>query len=556
MHNAKVQANVVFLADNQRTLIHSEPIVEQAAIFHKLPAASAHRGPAMENFSLDVVRHIVDRKGGDTDLIIHVGDMLNNSCTSEFEDVMAVLRAKKGRPVYVAPGNHDGFYLGITSPIEIQSKGWSIGLLNEQGGWAQNCTPTDDKKNCDDNWAGCLAFDRKENLAAWTKAGWSKSSDPESWPCEESDPPLCVERANPSCRDGETPGCKNFIDWSGYAANILDKYSYVLAYVRDLGLDDYCRAPEGQGAGGACPKRMISTDDRLQVRCANPGAEADRPRLRHLREICWTELRDGTGPEGFDWQVYEGEAIPLRNEYRCQIGGKPCRYREREPWRHFVVQHVVLPQGAKDAPVHFLIMDTASYEPGTVFNAAGSLRNPFGIGAANTAQIRTLQREILTAWKDDIKEDDENAQIVLVGHHPVRDFDDESKDFLGQLARVPGVTHYISGDTHDGHDVRHADLSDLREANLGATIDAPIEYALGGPLDDESGRFELARYSMTPGKVRRHGKEMLERSYAKFDGTHEACETKGFAFDKVLPAFAPRETRSMETIFKASLERP
>lgn len=215
-HNASIDPSVVFLADNQKTLMISEPIVEQSGLFKEIPQASAHRGPAMENFSLDVVRHIVDRKGKGTQLTIHVGDLLNNSCRSEFRSAMDVLTAAKSRPIYIAPGNHDGFYLGITSPVEIESRSASGGLLNELGGWAQICTAAHKKKKNDDYNSDC-------------------PSDAETEGCDADKDYERYQRFE----TGKYLASKTDTRIDGYAYQTLDKYSYILTYLNELRLHEY-----------------------------------------------------------------------------------------------------------------------------------------------------------------------------------------------------------------------------------------------------------------------------------------------------------------------------
>lgn len=539
LHNAKVQPNVVFLADNQRTLATAEPIFEQSR-FVRSVSKTAHRRPAMENFSLDVVRHIIDRKGADAEFVIHVGDMLNNSCRSEFGEVMAALQANNGRPAYVAPGNHEGFYLGITAPIKVEASGASEGVLNELGGWAQICTPAYDKRTNPKYDQDCL--DKKKKC--------DENVDYHEYLRFETDRYLTGY---------------NIEEWDGYARNIIDKYSYTLSYLKKLDLDKYCNptiAEDGAGSSAnRCPARSAGRS--LVVRCAAPKLASNIQKLSHMQEICWTELNDGKGPKHdlYNWtNKNKPHEILERNEYRCkeegERRGEDCRYREKEPWRHFVVQHVIGSADATGQPVHFLLLDTASYEPGTVFNSDGALKALKGFGAADNAQIRPIQREIITRWVKEIREKPKRSQIVLVGHHPIKDLNHPSKRFLATLAEYPNVTHYISGDNHDGYDVRHADLDNLREVNLGATIDKPIEYALGGPSTDRPGVFDLARYFMTPGKDTKDGHYKFNRNYAESDGTFETCIDKGYAFEGTAPAFAPSASKGTTSTFGERLVTP
>ena len=537
LHNSSVQPKVVFLADNQRTLATSEPIFEQSA-FVRQASKTAHRRPGMENFSLDVVRHIIDKKGGETKLILHAGDILNNSCRQEFNDVMEILQSDPKRPAYVVPGNHEGYYLGITSPLAIESRGAFLGILNELGGWAQSCT---------------MAQDKEKNLCSAMKCSDKLNQDHECC-LGSADTEEYLRFENPRYLAGQGPSQKK-----PYISNVLDKYSYVLAYTKKLGLHDYCINSEKNVEN--CPISVKISNNSLNVRCARPRTNSHE----FLEEICWTELDDGDGPEGYDWEEKTGnKAFAERNDYKCKkvlnengrIGYKKCRYREQEPWRHFVVQHVASPFGPSGQLVHFLLLDTASYQSGEVFSSEGGLQSLGGFGAANNARIKPAQRKIIERWMREIRDDSMRAQIVLIGHHPIKDFDHASEQFLATLAEYPNVTHYISGDNHDGYDIRHANLSNLREINLGATIDAPIEYALGGPSTDRSGAFDLARFFMTPAKNTKDGHYKLDRYYAESDGTFERCIDKGYAFEGTAPAFAPSALENTTSAFGKRLVTP
>ncbi len=198
----------------------------------------------MENFSLNVVRHIVEDKGNEADFIIHVGDVLNNSCVSEFDEAMDSLTGKSERAVYVVPGNHDGFYLGMTSPTTIQSASALLGVLNELGGWAQACTPACDKK-------------RKDGLP--TCGGENETADTTS--NADRHDFLTFDRA------------ENLAGMNGYAVNVLDKYSYVLAYLKKLGITDHCASSKKDAPGKElCPAQNGLSDTSFVVRCAQPAS--------------------------------------------------------------------------------------------------------------------------------------------------------------------------------------------------------------------------------------------------------------------------------------------
>ena len=197
----RVQPEVLFLADNQRTLQTSEPIFELSAFSRAITNVTAHRRPAMELYSLDVVHHVMDKTYDGGKLVVHVGGVNNNSCRSEFSEMMTLLQSSSDRPVYIAPGSHDGYFLGITSPVVREARGMTLGAMNELGGWALAWTPAYEKKRNPENDSKrpFLTYDNLMHLAGTGPVG----IDPK---------------------------------WKGYAANVMDKYSYVLAYLASLGI--------------------------------------------------------------------------------------------------------------------------------------------------------------------------------------------------------------------------------------------------------------------------------------------------------------------------------
>lgn len=132
--------NVLFIADNQKALLLTYPIYEQSGDVERT-VGTAHRRASLDEFSLDILKYINQQSS--SNLIIHAGDLLNNSCKKEYDSAVKMLNNFK-KPWYIAPGNHDGYYLGISSPMKWGSKFQikdilKFGLLNERNGWNQVC---------------------------------------------------------------------------------------------------------------------------------------------------------------------------------------------------------------------------------------------------------------------------------------------------------------------------------------------------------------------------------------------------------------------------------
>lgn len=424
----------LLIADNQKAFINTEAIFEQSLLAESA-LNTAHRRAALDEFSLDIVEAIVEQT--QPQVILHLGDILNNSCAAEYDEVEAFFNRNHTVPWFVAPGNHDGFYVGISSPLRVESSPW---LIDERSGWAGICTDIKDK-----NGSG---FSQAQGL-------------------------------------------------DGHEKNILDKYGYVQRYLRSLGIvkqrlvaaaggqepaDDYVVCRENRGA---CVSEALMDRgyQRYYLHCldtqglrASSVPEALKVRMPYLKEVCWTEPNDFDSDEPYNDFDPSDETL-----------------KEPTAWRNFVVQRLEISRGGLTQPV--IMIDTAAYF-GTGVKENGDFILSSN-GAADAAQIVDPQWRVLQRWGA-ITE-----RPLILGHHPVVDFDETSLHRLGALIERSGALAYVSGDTHDGYDVYHriaeggSTVPWFREINLGSTIDAPLEYALFGAL--ETGvMLPLHRYAITP----------------------------------------------------------
>ncbi|MHC4342406.1 MAG: metallophosphoesterase family protein [Planctomycetota bacterium] len=97
-------------ADCQFHNLYSKPLPERNLSAEAL-AATAIRPPQLDLFSPDVLAWILKNGTGDTDVILHLGDAVNLATTGEFDAFLEVM-AQTDLPWFMAPGNHDVFYLG------------------------------------------------------------------------------------------------------------------------------------------------------------------------------------------------------------------------------------------------------------------------------------------------------------------------------------------------------------------------------------------------------------------------------------------------------------
>ncbi len=133
----KTSNEILFVADNQQAQVLTYPIREQSNFAEKT-VGTAHRRPALDEFAISLIDWIHNHETKKSSVLIHVGDLINNSCVEEYEYSEKVLNGLS-LEWYLTPGNHDGFYLGISSPLSWKGAGVN-GILDERRGWAQACT--------------------------------------------------------------------------------------------------------------------------------------------------------------------------------------------------------------------------------------------------------------------------------------------------------------------------------------------------------------------------------------------------------------------------------
>lgn len=431
----------LFLADNQLALLTTEPIVEQSAFAEKT-VNTAHRRAALDAFSLDIVKYITQTNNGEYGLIIHGGDLLNNSCRLEFDEAASLLN-KTGLPWFLAPGNHDGYYLGITSPRTISKGFGSFGnvVLDERGGWAQACVPVSQKRKI-----------------AKRKALLNQECDPKF-------------------------GRGFFSGYECYQDYVMDKVAFIHAYLEAIGVKEAIRLNKAN----VLPVKPLTDPSYhgYNLHCVTFDNNSKTGYFQgYLSDICWTQHKkigkDGRPP--FNWFRKEWA---LKDNYENQ-------WLEKKPWRNFLIQKLKL--NVKNKTAEVIIVDTSSYSSGEAINDNTGWAIPKTNGAADRGHLSMPQQGIIDRWVS------KDTKTILVGHHPLVDFDSISFKKIQNLFESSNSLVYISGDTHDGYDVLHKGNNgefNIREVNLGSTIDAPLEYAVGGFTGD---MFVLRRKSLTPTK--------------------------------------------------------
>jgi len=477
-----VGTTILFVADNQKALVTAEPIVEQGALVEKT-VNTAHRRAALDSFSLDVVQYMASQNQ-EIDLLVHGGDILNNSCSWEFMEFVKAIRALN-IPWFVAPGNHDGYFLGITSPLSLTKRIYlpGNGPLDERGGWAQACTS--------------MVTKREEHDGA-------------------------------SFRSIETYGI--------YEENVVDKVAYIGKYLDGIGLGDSSDWTTDVYSRDEDFTEAFAGYESYSLECLNFEESEGGLHNQFLREVCWTRKK---GEYDFLNKFYSDKA-----QYGYGGINLAEQWEDPHPWRNFIVQ--VLEVSAGYEKYDILIVDTSSYSPGIALTESGWMTDIPRYGAADTAHISEPQWNIIQKM---IKP---GRTTVVVGHHPLLDMDIASYQKIVELFSRHGAVRYVSGDTHSGYDVCFTDGSKpsgpgetcneqypIIESNLGSTIDAPLEYAIGGYYDD---RFYVRRKSLTPLRklddgvpgtdYKRAGAPInLPKIYASFDGDMWESKCAAYARD-------------------------
>ncbi|MCY9870406.1 metallophosphoesterase [Vibrio barjaei] len=431
-----------FLSDNQKALILSEPIREQSKLAKKA-TASAHRSPPQEEFSLDIVDYILDQDN--SGIIIHGGDAINNSCISEYQQFSNTMESSK-KEWYLAPGNHDGFYLGISSPESWRNRSNTLnGFLDERVGWAQACTPILKDR----------IYKQKKDITA-----------------------------------------RNDF--------IMDKFTFIQAYIQDKNLKDICSNDIEK-----CTHVKDYNNDQ-SIYCLEGSA---LPSNKALTRVCWTGKKDNI-------------ALNHNNYQESSLSNDTKKLTIDNAWQSFVVQLLVIP--VDNSIKNVLLIDTAAYsEINNAVKETGELKNNFGYGAADNSELVEAQQEIIDSWNEELGKKRQKIDLI-VGHHPIEDLEPNSFRYLVELTKKTSSKVYISGDTHDGFDISYIDNQGekiFRQANMGSTIDPPLEYAHLG-LDDEN-NIVIQRVSITDldkNKPRKESKMYgFSKNYATIDKLAKSC---------------------------------
>jgi len=104
---------VLLVADNQLNNLATAPAFIRSSVADRFKGVSI-RPPMLDLFARDVFCWAVRELGADR-FVLHLGDALNISCTSEWRLFVEMMRDVASNPGWVmVPGNHDAYYYGNT----------------------------------------------------------------------------------------------------------------------------------------------------------------------------------------------------------------------------------------------------------------------------------------------------------------------------------------------------------------------------------------------------------------------------------------------------------
>lgn len=374
------------------------------------------RPPALELYSEDLLRLILDDadSGPDT-FIVHGGDACDVSCLGEYLRFARIM-FDTGHEWAIAPGNHDGYYLGNEHPAGGRPPG---SILADGSAWvhaSEGAGPAMDR-------ARFLAHLVATYIAqcSVTRGAAAAETVTAEGVCAPDTP---AERAAKSLADALGVGS----DWCG-------QWNHSAS-----------RGPTGRWAR---VRELILAFGTAIYRQAVAAARGQG------------EALVGT------WQLpaeAEGAGIALRRlAWRIDAG---------EPWRSFLLQDIDVsgasPRGC-DAPgrVRLLMLDTNQH------SARPTLAWVENAGV--TGNVLEDQLEILRSW---LRFAPPDVTWVAASHHPFSAIGDGCADLRG-LFRRHEIPLHITGHTHEESWTTHRDSTEPREwleMNVASTTDWPMSW--------------------------------------------------------------------------------
>jgi len=115
--NWESNRKVLLISDCQLHNLMSKPLPDRDLGF-KAAAGTAIRSPQLDLFADEVMEWLLKDASDDVEAVIHLGDAIDLSTEGEFELFVKTMSVG-GRPWFMTPGNHDGYYFGSYSPSDM-----------------------------------------------------------------------------------------------------------------------------------------------------------------------------------------------------------------------------------------------------------------------------------------------------------------------------------------------------------------------------------------------------------------------------------------------------
>ena len=109
---------VLVVADCQIHNLYSQALPDRNLSVEAV-ATTAIRPPQLDLFADEVLEWILKHGAPEAEVVLHLGDALDIGCESEFRTFLQTMK-NTGKPWFMAPGNHDFYYLGSYDPQDLE----------------------------------------------------------------------------------------------------------------------------------------------------------------------------------------------------------------------------------------------------------------------------------------------------------------------------------------------------------------------------------------------------------------------------------------------------
>jgi hypothetical protein len=137
----KVTPEIRVVADSQAHEFYGAPTFLQSAVADRVSDVAIRTSQQrLFGESMLVAALTEARRPGEIDTVLHLGDAMDVSCTSEWRSFGAAM-ARSERAWVLIPGNHDGYFLGNLHPALDAQSTWNLASDSYgSAGWKLRCS--------------------------------------------------------------------------------------------------------------------------------------------------------------------------------------------------------------------------------------------------------------------------------------------------------------------------------------------------------------------------------------------------------------------------------